>query len=133
MKTSRLIAALVLCATAMPLSAMARPGSRYDESTKSCRIISAAPLDWDSQEYGAGGKVFKSLCKSCHVKNNNKNAPFLWVESKTSAGWNRVFAEKYPKCAQDGSWATLTPDQLLKLNDYLYRFSSDSLDASDNC
>lgn len=133
MKPYRLIAALLLCATATPLPAMARPGSRFDEGTKTCRILNAPPLDWASQEYGEGGKVFKSLCKSCHAKDNQKNAPFLWVESKTSAGWNRVFTQKYPKCAQDGSWASLTPDQLLKLNDYLYRFSSDSLDLSDNC
>lgn len=132
MKMSPLLAILVLAAT-LATPAHARPGSRYDEQSKSCRILNSGQADYDSQEFGAGGKIFKSLCKSCHSRNNDKNAPFLWVESKSSAGWNRVFTSKYPKCAQDGSWASLTPEQLQTLNDYLYRFSSDSLDISDSC
>jgi hypothetical protein len=40
--------------------------------------------------------------------------------------WNRIFYEKYPKCAKDGAWAGLSQDDLVKLNDYLYSNASDA-------
>lgn len=111
--------------------ANARPAHRFDAFTNTCRDLSHGQADWDSRPWGEGGKLFTEICKSCHSRNNNKNAPFLWVESKTSKGWNRVFYKKYPKCAKNGSWKDLTIDQQQKLNDYLYRFAADSQDASD--
>jgi len=101
--------------------------------TKTCRILEYGPLEWDSRPWGEGGKVFREVCKVCHTRNNDKGAPFLYAESKTPAAWNRVFAQKYPKCAQNGSWDKITLDQQLKLNDYLYRFGLNSEDFNDSC
>ncbi len=112
--------------------AMARPGHRLDKGTDTCRDFSQGALAYASLPYGAGGKAFKTTCKSCHFRGNDKGASFLWVESKSSKGWNRVFAQKKVACAKDGSWDSLSMDQLLKLNDYLFRFALNSADAFDN-
>ncbi|MBI5557663.1 MAG: hypothetical protein HY885_08495 [Deltaproteobacteria bacterium] len=131
MKRSCLMLAVILMTGCFALQAEARPKTRYDETTKTCRILETGPLEWDSQPWGEGGKVFKQVCKSCHTRNNDKGAPFLWTESKTSNAWNRVFTQKYPKCAKDGAWDGISPDQMLKLNDYLYRFALNSEDFVD--
>jgi len=113
--------------------AQARPKTRFDATTQTCRILNRGQLDWDSQPYGEGGKVFREFCKSCHTRDNDKGAPFLHSESKTSEGWNRVFAKRYPKCAKDGTWDALTQEQLLKVNDYLFRFALNSEGLNDSC
>ncbi|HCC55637.1 MAG TPA: hypothetical protein DEQ20_12090 [Desulfobulbaceae bacterium] len=113
--------------------AEATPKSRYDETTQTCRVLDDGPLEWESRPWGEGGKLFKEVCKGCHTRNNDKGAPFLWVESKTSAAWNRIFATRSPKCAKQGAWDALTLERLLKLNDYLYRWAANSQDASDSC
>jgi hypothetical protein len=115
------------------MQASARPAKRFDETTKTCRVLDDGPLEWESNSWGQGGKMFKSLCQSCHRPGNDKGASFLWVESKTSKGWNRVFTKKYPKCAKDGSWQSMTMDQQLMVNDYLYRWAKNSADLNDNC
>ncbi len=112
--------------------AMARPGHRLDSTTNSCRDFSQGDLEWGSRAWGDGGQAFQSNCKSCHFRGNDEGAPFLWAESKSSRGWNRVFAEKKVPCAKDGSWDSLSKDQLLKLNDYLFRFGLNSGDAFDS-
>ena len=117
----------------LAFQANARPDKRYDKTTETCRILNTGQTDWDSQPWGKGAKIFKQSCKSCHYRGNDKGAPFLWAESKTSRGWNRVFFKKYPKCAKQGEWAELSLDSQLILNDYLYRWSSDSRDMNDNC
>ncbi len=111
---------------------MARPGHRLDSTTDTCRDFSKGELEFASRPWGAGGKAFQSNCKSCHFRGNTKGATFLWVESKSSKGWNRVFAQRKVACAKDGSWDSLSMDQILKLNDYLYRFALNSGDAFDN-
>ncbi len=123
----------VILLAAFVLEAGARPEYRFDDNTQSCRNLKDGQLEWDSRGYGEGGKVFKELCKSCHYRDNNKGAPFLWTESKTSEAWNRVFTQKYPECAKNGSWDSVTAEQLRKVNDYLYRFSENSRDTFDNC
>lgn len=130
-----------LCLVMLPLlltitlghEAGARPEFRFDEKTQTCRNLKDGQLEWDSRGYGEGGRIFQELCKGCHRRANDKDAPFLWPESKTSAAWNRVFTERYPKCAKSGAWDKATAEQLLKVNDYLYRFSENSRDAFDNC
>ncbi|MCK9296774.1 MAG: hypothetical protein M0P70_17050 [Desulfobulbaceae bacterium] len=133
MPRSALMFAVFLLAVSFALQAEARPKNRYDETTKTCRILESGPLEWDSRPWGEGGKVFREACKVCHSRGNGQGAPFLWVESKTPAAWNRVFAQRYPKCAQNGSWDKITLDQQLKLNDYLYRFGLNSEDVNDSC
>lgn len=118
-----------LAATALSVSAT--PKKRYDAKTESCRTLTAAPLDWETLPWGQGGKAFKQVCKSCHTRDNNKGATFLWEESKTSKGWNRIFATMRVQCATDGSWEKLSDEQLLMVNDYLYRWSSTSLNRND--
>ena len=110
----------------------ARPAHRFDAATNTCRDLSKGQADWDSRPWGEGGKLFRKVCKSCHNRKNDMGAPFLWAESKTSKGWNRVFFKKKSNCAKNGSWQNITLKQQLKLNDYLYRFSSNSLDANDS-
>ena len=105
---------------------------RLDSGTGTCRVLSSGPLEWESLPWGKGGKAFKQVCKSCHSNDNKVEAPFLWEESKTANGWNRIFASKKTKCAQDGSWAKLSDDELLMVNDYLYRWSSTSLSRNDS-
>lgn len=120
----------VLC-TAPP--AYAAPTSRSDQSirsdkvTNTCRLLSGGALEWDSLPWGVGGKTFKSVCKSCHNR-NNESAPFLWAESKNQDAWNRVFATRYPKCAQNGSWDSISDEQLCKVNDYLWRWANDNIE-----
>lgn len=125
----------ILCVfilTATSLSVSATPKKRYDSKTGTCRVLSSGPLEWESLPWGQGGKAFKQVCKSCHTRDNTKDAPFLWEESKTSRGWNRIFAKMRTECATDGSWSELSDEQLLMVNDYLYRWSSNSLSRNDS-
>lgn len=122
----------VLILTAIAVNASATPKKRFDKKTGTCRVLDSGPLEWESLPWGKGGKAFKQVCKSCHTRNNTQQAPFLWEESKTSRGWNRIFATRRVKCAKNGSWSKLSEDQLLMVNDYLYRWSSNSLDRNDS-
>lgn len=128
-----LIFALCLMTVIIAFQVHARPKTRFDATTQTCRILDKGQLDWDSRAFGEGGKVFREVCKKCHTRDNDKGAPFLHTESKTSEGWNRVFAKRYPECAKDGSWAEITPEQLLKVNDYLFRFALNSEGMNDSC
>ncbi|MDA8164397.1 MAG: hypothetical protein M0017_05120 [Desulfobacteraceae bacterium] len=97
-------------------SAFAVPHKRYDATTKTCRVLTFYNSGWVSD----GNTIFKKSCKTCHHQGNDKGATFLYTESFTPKGWNRVFAERYPACARNGSWASLSQEQILKLNDFLY-------------
>lgn len=126
---------LAICFTVLAgtaLSVSATPKKRYDKNTGSCRILDKGPLEWESLPWGQGGKGFKQVCKSCHSRDNDKGARYLWEESKSSKGWNRIFATMRAECAKDGSWASLSDEQLLMVNDYLYRWSSTSLSRNDS-
>ncbi len=120
----------ILAATSISLSAATK--KRLDSRTGTCRVLSSGPLEWESLPWGKGGKAFKQVCKNCHSKDNTVEAPFLWEESKTANGWNRIFATQRTQCAQDGSWAKLSDEELLMVNDYLYRWSSTSLSRNDS-
>lgn len=109
----------------------ARPNKRYDEGTKSCRILNNGALDWESDHWGIGAQKFKEVCKSCHTRNNKSGAPFLYMESYSSTGWNNVFAKRRKKCARDGSWDVLSKNELTLVNDYLYRNANDTYDPND--
>jgi len=74
--------------------------------------------------------VFRKVCKGCHNR-SGQGGKFLYNESKVANAWNRVFAEKYPKCAKDGSWGKLSLEDQLKLNDYLFRTGSGTYDSKD--
>ena len=123
---------ILVCCVTLSLSFMflnnvsASPTKRFDEATKTCRTF-----DQDSFWWGTGAQAFRSSCKPCHTRNNTEDGPFLHSESKTSRGWDRVFFEKYPQCAKDGHWDSLTMDQLLKINDYLHRFGAFTYDPND--
>ncbi len=112
-------------------SLFARPRKRYDKRTKMCRILDKGKLDWESDHWGTGARKFKEVCKSCHTRNNTKGATFLYMESFSSKGWNEVFAKRRKKCARDGSWDVLTKEELLLVNDYLYRNANDTYDPND--
>lgn len=130
----RVCAGLVIAAVmVMAIQAHGRPATRYDATTQTCRVLGDGPLDWDSQAWGEGGRIFKTTCKGCHSRGNDKGAPYLWEESKNSEAWNRVFASRYPKCAQGGSWDGFSAEQLRKVNDYLYRWAANSADRNDSC
>jgi hypothetical protein len=112
-------------------SVYARPSKRFDKSTEMCRMIAQGQLDWESDHWGVGARKFKEVCKSCHNRNNDKGAKFLYMESFSSTGWNQVFEKRRKKCAKDGSWDVLTPEELLLVNDYLYRNANDTYDPND--
>jgi len=133
MKEIGVLCAVCLLSVMIASLASARPTKRFDATTNSCRMFGDGQAEWDTRAWGEGGKLFKEVCKSCHSRDSKIGAPYLWEESKTSNGWNRVFAKKYPKCAKDGSWDKMTLDQQLILNDYLYRWSKDSQDLNDSC
>ncbi len=126
-----LVAVLAVCSWA--LRAEANPTTRYDATTDSCRVLDHGPLEWASRPYGEGGKEFRKVCQGCHYKGNDKGAPFLWTESKSSKAWDRVFAERYPKCAKNGSWDVLDQEQILEVNDYLYRWARGTSDPGNGC
>ncbi len=131
MKTPGIAVLLLTSLTFVP-QVMATPERRFDARTNQCRNIADGQLEWDSRPWGVGGKAFTQVCKKCHSRSNEVGAPFFYVESKTSKGWNRVFAQRKVKCAKDGAWDGLTQDQELKLNDYLYRYAAWSQDAYHN-
>lgn len=110
------------------MPAEAKPVTRYDASSDTCRVLSEGPLYWESYAFGEGGKTFKANCQNCHNSHNDKGAHFLWSESKNQNAWNRVFATRYPKCARDGSWNGIGEEQLRRVNDYLWRFSNDVIE-----
>ncbi len=113
-------------------SVQARPGKRFDEGTQMCRFIAnGGELDWESDHWGTGARKFKEVCKSCHTRDNDKGAPFLYMESYGSEGWNRVFAKRRIQCKLDGSWDVLSQNELLTVNDYLYRNANDTYDPND--
>ncbi|AGF77734.1 hypothetical protein UWK_01166 [Desulfocapsa sulfexigens DSM 10523] len=113
-------------------SVEARPGKRFDESTKMCRILNdGGQLDWESDHWGIGAAKFKEVCKSCHTRDNDKGAPFLYMESYGSKGWNNVFSQRRKKCARDGSWDVLSAAELQLVNDYLYRNANNTYDPND--
>ncbi|MDA3833212.1 MAG: hypothetical protein PF495_07425 [Spirochaetales bacterium] len=122
---------MIMCCLAFSISLMwltqasASPTKRFDQATKTCRTF-----DQDSFWWGSGAQTFRSTCKPCHTKDSKEGGGFLHVESKTSRAWDRVFFEKYPQCAKDGSWDSLSMEQLLKLNDYLNRFGAFTYDAN---
>ena len=123
----------LLLLTVLVQPAEARPKTRFDATTNTCRVLDHGPLEWASSAWGEGGREFKKVCQGCHFKGNDKGVPFLWAESKSSAAWNRVFDQKYPKCARDGSWDVLTREQQMEVNDYLYRFAKGSDDPGNGC
>ena len=99
---------------------------RLDMGTGMCRELNFNNSGWVSE----GHVIFKNNCKSCHRRGNDKGARFLEAESTTSEGWNRVFYRRNAKCAKDGSWASLTTEQILQLNDYLYWNAYGTYDAN---
>ncbi len=133
MRKVSVMCAILLVATATAVESHATPKSRYDATTQTCRYLDDGPLEWASRPWGQGGKLFQERCKVCHSRGNDKGAPFLWAESKNSEAWNRVFAEKYPACANDGSWGPMTMEQQMELNDYLYRWAKGAQDINDSC
>ena len=121
----KLVGSIMLVAVVcLSTFAWASATKRLDPGTQTCRIFNQKIL-WEGYE------IFNGSCKSCHFSGNDKNAPFLHTESKSMKAWNRVFLEKYPQCAKDGEWDKLSKSQLLRLNDYLFRFAADSYDPYD--
>ena len=111
--------------------AEAKPNKRYDERTKTCRALTSRALEWDTNLWGKGSKLFRNNCQSCHSKDNSSGAPFVHVETYTSDGWNAFFAKRKAVCANDGSWNSFSDDDLQLLNDYLYRNGNWTYDPND--
>ena len=125
--TAFLISTVLLAVFCLPATGQATPKKRFDEETQTCRILDFYNSGWVSD----GSKIFAESCKNCHYRENDKGAKFLYSESKTMKGWNRVFNKKYPQCAKDGYWSGLTPEDLLKVNDYLFRNAANTYDPVD--
>lgn len=103
--------------------AQARPAKRLDPLTQSCRVFTQEGIE-------EGQRLFRTQCKSCHARDNSVGASFLHSESKISRAWNRVFEQRYPACAKDGSWASLSDEQVRRVNDFLFMYAADSYDPN---
>jgi mono/diheme cytochrome c family protein len=102
-------------------AAQAKPNKRCDSEGKACRLLTFPDLQ-------QGYHLFRNNCKTCHHWNNDQGAQFLYTESLSMKGWNRVFAKRYSTCARKGHWDKLSQEELAKINDYLY---ANAWDASD--
>ncbi|MBU0483333.1 MAG: cytochrome c [Proteobacteria bacterium] len=122
-----LFSTLLVAILALPATSEATPKKRLDEATQTCRILTFYNSGWASP----GSKIFKKSCKSCHYQGNDKGAPFLYSESKSMKGWNRVFLTRYPECAKNGSWSSLSMEDILQVNDYLYRNAANTYNPKD--
>ncbi len=96
---------------------------RFDPATQSSRALEFKNL-W------AGYKLFKSNCKGCHFRGNDKGARFLDTDSRTMRAWNSVFYKKNVYCAKEGFWAKLSTEELQTVNDYLYSKAYDTWDPN---
>ena len=119
-----LVLFIMIAALSISALSIASPVKRLDPGTQICRIFTQTSL-WEGYE------IFQNSCKNCHFTGNDKNASFIHSGSKSMKGWNRVFLKRYPQCAKKGEWDHLDEEQLMKLNDYLYRYASDSYDPYD--
>jgi hypothetical protein len=95
---------------------------RFDARTQTCRLLS-------DQNLIVGYRNFQAVCKSCHNRENDQGAKFLYTESKTRRAWDRVFTKMYPDCAKDGSWNRLATEDLLKVHDYLFTNAAGTYDS----
>jgi hypothetical protein len=126
MKKYTILCLAMFAALLSAMGAEASPTQRFDPGTKTCRVFG-----FDSGWWGTGGQIWRETCKACHTRDNDQGASFLHTESKSPTAWNRVFLERYPQCAKDGQWDSLTMDEILQLNDYLYRYGANTYDAND--
>ncbi len=95
----------------------APPDKRFDPITDTCRILSF-------QNLRQGARMFRQVCQSCHhagYDNGLRDMEILIPRSYSPGRWTRIFTERYPNCARNGSWEKLSTADIQKLNDYLYR------------
>ena len=119
------IAVPVVLSLLVAATAWSSPDKRLDAATGTWRPLNFYNAGWASE----GAKRYDSACKSCHYRGNDQGAPFLHAESYPSKGWNRVFAEKWPKCAKSGAWDKLSQEDLEQLNDFLFMNAANTYDA----
>lgn len=115
---------IVVAALGFSVTTFASPTKRLDPATQLCRVFTQPGL-WE------GRQLYQNSCKNCHFTGNSQGASFLHPGSKSMKGWNRVFYKKYPQCAQNGVWDKLSQEELMKVNDYLFRHASDTYDPYD--
>jgi mono/diheme cytochrome c family protein len=94
---------------------------RFDPATQTSRAM-------EFKNTFDGHKLYKSNCKSCHYRGNDKGAQYMNEDSRTMRGWNIVFFRKNVRCAQEGAWAKLSAEELTYVNDYLYSTAYDTWD-----
>lgn len=121
--------ALVLLTMWCVTTTQARPRKRLDKATGMCRFLSQGQLDYDSEPWGRGVQKFREVCKRCHSKDGG--AKFLHAESYMPEAWNSIFYKRRKPCARNGSWDELSQEDLLLVNDYLYRNGDWTYDPND--
>jgi len=94
---------------------------RFDPATQTSRAL-------EFKNTFDGYKLYKSNCKNCHFRGNERGALYMNEDSRTMMGWNAVFYRKNVQCAKDGSWAKLSAEELMFINDYLYSKAYDTWD-----
>ena len=98
---------------------------RFDPATQSSRALEFKNT-WE------GYKLYRSNCKGCHFRGNERGASYLNEDSRTMKGWNTIFFRKNVRCAKDGAWAKLSAEELMYVNDYLYSKAYDTWDPRSN-
>jgi cytochrome c len=98
---------------------------RFDPATQTSRAL-------EFKNTYDGYRLYKSNCKSCHFRGNERGARYMNEDSRTMKGWNTLFFKKNVRCARDGSWAKLSPEELMDINDYLYSTAYDTWDPRSN-
>jgi len=92
--------------------------------------LSNRPMEYKNLRQGY--LLFRSNCKTCHTRDNDKDAPFLCSDSKTMKGWNRVFARENAAAEKQGCLKDLSKEELMDLNDYLYTHAIDAKNPHDD-
>ena len=109
----KILQAVTILTVSVVIASSALAGNkRYDARTKMCRQLDSVELEWESRPWGKGGKGFEESCKKCHTRDNDSGGGFLYAESKSQKGWNRVFAKRRVRCATRGSWEGISEEKL---------------------
>lgn len=122
----------VMIGTGVLSSLAASPDRRFDPLNETCRKFQFSNMR-------EGAALFKKVCQSCHnatFDNGLRTMTVFFPRVYSPGQWTRFFTTERPQCSKDGSWDGIPEEDLLKLNDYLYKGAYgtwDTFDALEFC